>query len=197
MKSRIPGIDWREAVGDRMAVVGPLLVALVMVAVPVTRWMRGVQLMGTLSENAVALDTELTRLSRDQAEWESAGSAGTYRVLWQSLPDGESGVRDVMAWFKGTAARHGVALAMRVGPAESIGSGDRRIERLRLDLTLTSPTGMLGSAARGGTRAWSDLVEELLAGGVPIQVVSASWAGQGKGLSKCELSTLIWVRPPA
>ncbi len=196
MKPRISGIDWREAVGDRIAVLGPLLVALVIVAVPLMRWMRGVHVLGTLSENTVAVDRELSRLGRDQAEWESDGSAGTYRVLWHSIPDGESGVRDVMAWLTGTAARHGAALAIRVGPAESIGTGDRRIERLRLDLTLTAPPGRRGGVAEVGTRAWSDMVEELLAGGVPIQVESASWSGLGKGLSKCELSTLIWVRPP-
>jgi hypothetical protein len=196
MKSSISGFDWREAIGDRIAVLGPLLVALLIVAVAVTRWMRGVHATGTLFENVVALDRESNRLGRDQAEWETDGRAGTYQVLWQSLPDGEFGMRDVMAWLKGTAARHGLAVVIRLGPAESVGDVDRRIERLRLDLTLTAPPGMSGGVAEGGTRAWSDLVEELLAGGAPIQVLSASWAGRGKGLSKCELSTLIWVQPP-
>lgn len=196
MITRLSGSPWRAVIGDRMAVLGPLLIALMVLAVTATRWMRGVHVTGTQSEHVVALDRELSRLGREQSEWETDGRADRYRDLWQSLPDGESGMREVLAWIRGTAARHGVALAIRVGPAESIGNRGRPIEQIRLDLTLTPPAGTSGGVAVGGTRAWSDLMEELLAGGVPMQVLSVSWEGLGKGLSKCELSTWIWVRSP-
>lgn len=187
---------WRHSIVDRIAVIGPLLISTGILAIATTRWMQGVRATGILAGQVVEMDRELGQLGRDRDNWEADEPAHAFPALWRSLPEGEAGMRELLAWFKGTAARHGVALAVRVGSSELVGSGEWRIERLRLSLILTAPGGRSGVTRLGATRACSDVVAELVASGAPIQVLAASWEGQGQGLSQCELSTWIWVRSP-
>ncbi len=181
-----------NAMRARMGVLWPLALALLVVMTSAGRWVESVRTTERITRSLIEAEREVGSLERTIGGGEDR-APDRFEQTVAGFAAGEEGAKALLNDLLKLGANAGWIMTPVFGREESMTADGMRIERIPVELECVSrPRG--ADDTDGATERWIGLSEAILEGFPSIQIQRLVMSGEGRGLRKCHMSLLFWVR---